>query len=120
MELLTLGLTKMREELGADHPYVRRVLEKDSPRQVATRLVQGTKLYDVALRRSLWTGGPEAVAASTDPMIVFVRRLDVGMVRAELLAHLGEPQHQELHLQLAVDGDLLNVTRSVAGSPGRR
>jgi hypothetical protein len=82
VELLTLGLTKMREELGADHPYVKKVLEKDSPRQLATRLVQGTKLYDVALRRSLWSGGPEVVAASTDPMIVFVGRLDPDMRRA--------------------------------------
>ncbi|HET9158544.1 MAG TPA: S46 family peptidase, partial [Myxococcaceae bacterium] len=79
VEQLTLGLTKMREELGADHPYVKKVLEKDSPRQLATRLVQGTKLFDVALRRSLWSGGPEAIAASTDPMIVFVRRLDPDM-----------------------------------------
>jgi len=82
VELLTLGLTKMREELGADHPYVRKVLEKDTPRQLATRLVQGTKLYDVALRRSLWSGGPTAMEASTDPMVVFVRRLDADMRRA--------------------------------------
>jgi len=82
VEQLTLGFTKMREELGADHPYVKKVLEKDSPRQLATRLVQGTKLFDVALRRSLWSGGPAAIAASTDPMIVFVRRLDAEMRRA--------------------------------------
>jgi len=79
VELFSLGLTKMREELGADHPYVKKVLEKDSPRQLATRLVKGTKLYDVGLRRSLWNGGPEAIAASEDPMIVFVRRLDPEM-----------------------------------------
>jgi Peptidase S46 len=79
VELLSLGLTKMREELGADHPYVKKVLGKDSPRQLATRLVKGTKLYDVGLRRSLWNGGPEAIAASEDPMIVFVRRLDPDM-----------------------------------------
>jgi hypothetical protein len=79
VEQLTLGLTKMREELGADHPYVKKVLEKDSPRQLATRLVQGTKLFDVATRRALWSGGPAAIAASTDPMIVFVRRLDPDM-----------------------------------------
>ena len=67
VELLTLGLTKMREELGADYPYVRKVLEKESPRQLATKIVQGTKLYDVAVRRSLWSGGPEAVAAVDRP-----------------------------------------------------
>jgi hypothetical protein len=82
VELLTLGLTKMREELGADHPYVKKVLGKDSPRQLATRVVQGTKLYDVARRRSLWNGGPAAIAASDDPMIALVRRLDPDMRRA--------------------------------------
>ncbi len=79
VELLTLGLTKMREELGADHPYVKKVLGKESPRQLATRVVQGTKLYDVAQRRALWSGGPAAVAASEDPMIALVRRLDPDM-----------------------------------------
>ncbi len=79
VEQLTLGLTKMREELGADHPYVKKVLGKDSPRQLATRVVQGTKLYDVALRRQLWNGGPAGIAASDDPMIALVRRLDPDM-----------------------------------------
>src|SRR5215813_464973 len=79
VELFTLGLTKMREELGADHPYVRKVLGNDSPRQLATRIVRGTKLYDVATRRALWDGGTAAVAASKDPMIEFVRRLDPDM-----------------------------------------
>src|SRR4030095_10495361 len=49
-EVLSLGLTKIREELGADHPYVKKVLGKASPRQLATRLVKSTKLYDVGLR----------------------------------------------------------------------
>ncbi|MGZ3446349.1 MAG: S46 family peptidase [Myxococcaceae bacterium] len=79
VELFTLGLTKMREELGADHPYVKKVLGKDSPRQLATRVVQGTKLYDVAQRRALWSGGAAAIAASEDPMIALVRRLDPDM-----------------------------------------
>src|SRR5215831_9448464 len=35
VELFTLGLTKMREELGADHPYVKQVLGKESPRELA-------------------------------------------------------------------------------------
>ena len=79
VELFTLGLTKMREELGADHPYVRKVLGNDSPRQVATRVIRSTKLYDVAVRRALWDGGPAAVEASKDPMIELVRRLDPDM-----------------------------------------
>ena len=79
VELFTLGLTKMREELGADHPYVRKVLGQDSPRQLATRVIRGTRLYDVAVRRALWDGGPAAVEASKDPLIELVRRMDPDM-----------------------------------------
>jgi hypothetical protein len=76
IEKLTFSLTKMREALGADDPFVRLVLGKDSPRQLATRLVTQTKLYDVAVRRALWDGGAAAVAASTDPFIELARRID--------------------------------------------
>ena len=55
------------------------MLGKDSPRQLATRVIRGTKLYDVAARRALWDGGTAAVAASKDPMIELVRRLDPDM-----------------------------------------
>lgn len=73
---LRFGLTKLRELLGPDDPIVKQVLGKDSPEAVARRLVEGSKLGDVAPRRQLWEGGPAAVAASQDPMIAFVRSLD--------------------------------------------
>jgi hypothetical protein len=79
VELFTQGLTKMREELGVEHPYVRKVLGKESPRQLATRVIRGTKLSDVKVRHALWDGGPAAVAASTDPLIQLVRRMDEDM-----------------------------------------
>src|SRR5215813_1592081 len=66
VELFTLGLTKMREELGADHPYVRKVLGNDSPRQLATRVVRETKLYDVAVRRGLRDGGGRGLQGPDD------------------------------------------------------
>ena len=39
-------------------------------------LIDGTKLGDVAFRKSLMDGGEAAVNASTDPMIVAARRVD--------------------------------------------
>ncbi|HET9752123.1 MAG TPA: S46 family peptidase, partial [Myxococcales bacterium] len=72
---LSFGLTKLREVLGADHPFVKKVLGKRSPQEVAQDLVK-SKLADVKLREQLWQGGREAVAASTDPMIQFVRLVD--------------------------------------------
>jgi hypothetical protein len=38
--------------------------------------MKGTKLGDAAFRKSLIEGGEQAVAASTDPLIVFARRID--------------------------------------------
>jgi hypothetical protein len=73
---LTGSLTRMREMLGPDHPFVRKVLGPESPAELAKRLVGGTKLRDVALRRKLWEGGKAAVDASDDPMIAFARLVD--------------------------------------------
>ncbi|HEX9050915.1 MAG TPA: S46 family peptidase [Anaeromyxobacter sp.] len=78
-EKLLLGhaLTKIREKLGADHPFVKKLLGKESPEEVAARAVDGTKLADVALRRKLWDGGAPAVAAAAqDPMIALARLAD--------------------------------------------
>ncbi len=76
IETMTYSLTKLREELGADDPLVRKVLGKKSPRTLATELVNGTKLADVALRKTLWEGGSKAVDASQDPMIALARLVD--------------------------------------------
>jgi hypothetical protein len=73
---LTWSLTKMREMLGPDHPFARKVLGQESPAEVARRLVAGTRLADVELRRKLWEGGKAAVDASDDPMIAFARLVD--------------------------------------------
>jgi len=78
LERVTLAhnLTKMREWLGADDPYVRALLGNDSPQTVADRIVSGSKLGDPAVRKALYDGGPAAVAASTDPAIVLMRSVD--------------------------------------------
>ena len=77
---LTFSLTKLREALGPDDPFARTVLGRKSPRQLATELVNGTRLgtdrTGLALRRRLWNGGTGAVQASTDPMIRFARLVD--------------------------------------------
>jgi len=77
-EKVKLGwsLTKLRELLGPDDPLVKAVLGHDAPETVAARLVDGSKLADVALRKKLWEGGAEAVAKSNDPFIVLARLVD--------------------------------------------
>jgi hypothetical protein len=73
---LTFSLTKLREELGADHPFVKKVLGRDAPEDLAARLVKGSTLIDAKERERLWEGGRAAVAASKDPMIALARLID--------------------------------------------
>jgi hypothetical protein len=77
-EKVKLGwsLTKMRELLGADDPFVRQVLGRKSPDQVGAALISGTKLGDPAARKALWTGGREAIAKSDDPFIRLALAVD--------------------------------------------
>jgi hypothetical protein len=78
LELLTLSfsLERMREWLGPDDPVVRRLLSRESPDSLATRLIAETKLDDAEVRKQLWQGGKAAVDASLDPMIVLARIID--------------------------------------------
>jgi hypothetical protein len=73
---LTFALTKLREELGTDDPAVKKILGKESPEDLASRLIKGTKLKDVAARKALWEGGKKAVDASNDPLIKFAKLVD--------------------------------------------
>jgi hypothetical protein len=70
------SLSKAREYLGADHSQVSLLLGRESPEGLTARLVSGTRLADPAVRKALWEGGQEAIAASTDPMIVYARQVE--------------------------------------------
>ena len=73
---LTFSLTKMREYLTPSNAQVMQVLGKESPAQVANRMIDGTKLGDIAVRKALWEGGMKAVMASDDPFIKLALALD--------------------------------------------
>jgi hypothetical protein len=73
---LEFSLTKLREELGADHPFVKKVLGKESPAALAARVVNGSQLRDVKMRQQLFEGGKKAIAASQDPMIKLFAMVD--------------------------------------------
>ena len=65
-----------QSELSADDPFLRAALAGRTPEQVALVLVNGTRVGDVAFRRSLVEGGAAVVAASDDPMIALARQID--------------------------------------------
>lgn len=76
-KLFMAAAMKLAEEkLGKTDAYVNAILAGGEPDATAGKLVDGTKLGDVAFRKALLDGGEAAVAASTDPMIVAARRVD--------------------------------------------
>lgn len=74
--LLTQGLSQLLYQFGPTHPLTIDVFGDESPAQLARRTVRGTKLGDVEARRALVEGGAEAVAASDDPMIALMRKIE--------------------------------------------
>ncbi len=76
--MLTFSLTKMREDLGADHPVIKQVFGQKSPEELATEVVKGTKLKDLKVREELFADGKgkAKVDASKDPMILLAKALD--------------------------------------------
>jgi len=73
---LGYGLVKLREELGADHPFVKKVLGKKSPQELAKELIAGAKLKDLELRKKLWEGGKTTVDASDDAFVQLAKLTD--------------------------------------------
>lgn len=73
---MTSAMEEAQNQLGGNDPWVKAVLDGKSPKEAAAYLINGTKLTDPAVRKSLVDGGQAAVAASTDPMIAMARRID--------------------------------------------
>jgi hypothetical protein len=71
-----------QERLGEKDPYVQAIVQGQPVDTAVDALVDGTRLADPALRKSLIEGGEAAVAASTDPLIMAARRVDP-ILRAE-------------------------------------
>ncbi|HUQ47751.1 MAG TPA: S46 family peptidase [Gemmatimonadaceae bacterium] len=70
-------LKAAKAELAPDDPFLVAALGGRTPDQAAADLVRGTRIGDAAFRKSLIEGGEAAIAASTDPMIVLARKIDV-------------------------------------------
>ena len=66
----------MVELLGPDNALAKQILDGKTPEVRAKELIEGTKLADVEYRKQLAKGGKEAIASSTDPMIVIARTID--------------------------------------------
>ncbi|HWS90324.1 MAG TPA: S46 family peptidase [Pyrinomonadaceae bacterium] len=74
--VLAAWFAEARAALGPEDPFVRAALGGSTPEEAARKLVAGTKLADVGVRRALLEGGAEAVEKSDDPLVVFARRME--------------------------------------------
>jgi hypothetical protein len=73
---LAVSLSLMQEALGPEDPAVKTALAGKSPEEAAKALIASTTLDDVAVRKQLYEGGKAAVNASTDSLIVLMRKID--------------------------------------------
>jgi hypothetical protein len=73
---LANSLEFWKKSVGADDPYVKRVLQGRSPEEVAKELIAGSKLADPAVRKALAEGGQKAIEESDDTMIKLALAID--------------------------------------------
>ncbi|WP_254605114.1 S46 family peptidase [Sphingomonas bacterium] len=84
--VLEFWLSKARENMTADSPETKLLLGRDSPEDLSAALAKSS-LGDPAVRRKLWDGGAAAIAASRDPMIQLVLRIDPEARRLRAIAN---------------------------------
>ncbi len=75
-KLLTLQFTRAQAALPANDPFLKIALNGKSPADAAAALLDNTTLAKADARKALLDGGAAAVAASTDPLIVFARSVN--------------------------------------------
>jgi hypothetical protein len=78
METVTLAdsLTMLVEMKGMSDPLVQKILAGQSPQAQAAKLIAGTKLKSVEVRKELAQAGPEALRKSDDSMIQLALLVD--------------------------------------------
>jgi hypothetical protein len=73
---LAAWLEEAQKTLGNEDPFIRAALAGATPAEAARQAITGTKLADVAVRRSLFEGGADAITKSDDPLIALARRIE--------------------------------------------
>ncbi len=74
--VLAAWLEEGRKTLGASDPFVQAALGSSAPAAVAKAAIGGTKLADLATRKALLDGGPEAIAKSDDPLVALAQKVE--------------------------------------------
>lgn len=101
VRLLTMRLDLARRWLDPDDPFIRRAFRSgESPEQAAARLVDQSRIGDVAFRTSLMQGGTTALEETDDPLVQLVREM------IETYEEL-EPRYRELSAEEDVQEERL-------------
>jgi len=74
--ILAAWLEEGRKTLGASDPFLQAALGSSTPAAAAKAVIAGTRLADVATRRALLDGGPDAIARSDDPLVALARKVE--------------------------------------------
>ena len=103
-------LARFMEDRGGDDPLVLALLNGKSPRERAAEAIRGTKLIDVNARKELAAGGMDAIANSTDPMILMAKALEVEYRRLDEINNETEELERQAYgkisqAQFIVQGD---------------
>ncbi|MCC6233147.1 MAG: S46 family peptidase [Verrucomicrobiales bacterium] len=103
LEILHLAdsLTHLTSTLGATDPVVARVLAGKSPRQRAAELVAGTRLRDVAVRKSLYALDLAALRAAADPMIEVAAAVDAEARAVRKTMEAQDETKRQAHAEIA-------------------
>lgn len=73
-KMIAASMQLALDELGAEDVFVKTLLEGKTPTEFAKAVVAGTKLQDLAYRKSLAEGGEEAIKAANDSMIALAQK----------------------------------------------
>jgi hypothetical protein len=73
---LARAMRILRDRLGPDHPVVQAALKGQNPDRAADRLINGSKLGDPEVRKTLGADQSKLAATSDDAMIALARALD--------------------------------------------
>jgi len=73
--MLAGRLALAQKWLPADAALIQAVQAGETPEEAASRLIESSRMGDAEYRQSLIDGGPEAMQASTDPLVELVRAM---------------------------------------------
>jgi peptidase S46-like protein len=99
--LLTDSLTDLASRFGAEDPLVQKVLAGKSPAARATELVTGTKLKDVAFRKSLSNVDSAAIKAANDPLLNLALLVEPTARGARKIYDTNDETKQQAYAQIA-------------------